>query len=310
MRRTRNRGGSSSAKSGGLTPLARQEALWGYLFISPTLIGLLIFVLVPLAGSFLLTFTNWDGLSPIAWNGLKNYSYLIQKDDQFLKVMSNTAYYAFGSVFLTMIPSLFFAMLINQKLRGKLLFRAIYFLPYITMMVAAAQLWRWLYDMEIGLINYLLGFVGVPKIAWLGNPRLAMFSLILMSTWKNMGFMMVLFLAGLQNIPQMFYEAAEVEGAGRWQKFRYITLPLLSPTTFFIIVISIIGSFQVFDIIYIMTRGGPAMATSTIVYYIYTNSFQDFRMGYGSTLAWMLFVVILIVTLIQMKLQRRWVHYG
>ncbi len=290
--------------------VAKKEMLWGYIFLLPSLTGMVIFVLLPLIGSLFLSFTNWDGISSLTFYGIKNYVYLILKDDMFRKVMWNTLYYTFGSVFLTLVPSLFLALLLNQKLRGRLAFRIIYFFPYITMMVVAAILWRWLYDKQVGLINYFLSLFGISGVSWLGEPQIVMLSLILMTIWKTSGFMMILFLAGLQNIPTMYYEAAKLDGAGTWQRFRYITFPLLSPTTFFIIVISIIASFQVFDFIYIMTKGGPAYATSTIVYYIYTNSFQDFRLGYGSTLAWFFLMIILLFTLIQMKLQQKWVHYA
>jgi multiple sugar transport system permease protein len=288
----------------------RREAIWAYLFLLPALLGLVVFLLIPLVGSFLLAFTDWDGMSPLRFNGISNYVNIVTSDPMFAKVLGNSVYYAVGSVILTTIPALLFALLINiNQIRGRLVFRAIYFTPFITMMVAAAILWRWIYDLEIGLINYLLGFLHIHKIAWLGNANIAMASLIIVSGWKNMGFSMAIFLAGLQNIPRTFYESAEMDGAGALRKFTNVTMPLLSPTMFFIIVISLIGSLQAFDIIYIMTRGGPNLATSTMVYYIYQNAFQDFRMGYASTVAWILFVIILAATLVQFRLQKRWVHY-
>jgi len=291
------------------TTLALKEARWAYLFLLPSLVGLIIFLILPLGGSLFISFLKWDGMSKMKFCGITNFTKLFT-DQLFLKSLVNTAYYTLGSVFLALPIALLLAVILNNpRLKGKTIFRAIYFLPYIMMMVAAAMLWKWLYDTDVGLINYFLNLFGLSRVAWLGNPDIAMFSIIILSIWKNLGFMMVLLLAGLQNIPSFYYEAAELDGANSLQKFRHITFPLLSPTTFFVVITSIISSFQVFDFIYIMTKGGPALSTMTVVYYIYTNSFQDFRFGYGSAVAWILFMIVLALTLFQWKLQKRWVYY-
>src|SRR6185503_15597282 len=196
-----------------------------------------------------------------------------------------------------------------RPIRAMALYRAIYFVPVVTSLVAVAMVWQWLYHSEVGLINYLLIDLGLPKVNWLGSTEWAMPAVILMTSWKSMGYYAVIFLAGLQGIPGHLYEAADIDGANSWQKFWRITLPLLSPTMFFVLVISIIQAFQVFGQIFIMTRGGPANATSTIVYFIYNQAFVWFRMGYAAAASWVLFAIIFVVTILQTRWQRRWVHY-
>lgn len=289
---------------------ARQrEALAALLFLLPNILGFLVFMLGPLIASFLLSFTEWDLLSPMRLTWFGNYRNLLVKDPLFWKSIYNTFYYTLGSVPLGMTISLFIAVVLNRKIRGTIFFRTVYFLPVISSTVAIALLWRWLFYPDLGLINYLLGKINIHGPNWLQSTIWAMPAVIIMSTWKGLGYNMVLYLAGLQGIPSHLYEAAIIDGASEWQQFWRITFPLLSPTSFFVLIMSLIGSFQVFDQTYIMTRGGPAYATTTIVYYIYQNGFQWFKMGYASALAWILFAIILIVTIIQWIFQKRWVFY-
>jgi multiple sugar transport system permease protein len=214
-----------------------------------------------------------------------------------------------GTVPAGIVQSLQLALAMNSPVPGITACRAIFFVPVITSSVAVAMIWRWLYNRDFGLINTGLIALGLPAIPWLSSTAWAMPAVILMAVWKRLGYDMVIYLAGLQAIPPQLYEAAEIDGAGRWHRFWYITLPLLTPTTFFILVISIIGSFQVFDLAFVLTSGGPGNATNTIVMYVYNQAFQFFHMGYAAAIAWILFTVILTITLIQWRIQKRWVHY-
>jgi len=287
-----------------------QQWLWGYLLILPALIGFFVFMLYPMFTGVYLSFTAWGGFGPIKWVGLENWIKLLH-DKHFLKAVWNTVYYTLGILAIGVPLALLLALLLNQKfLKGRNFFRAVYYLPVISMMVAVSMLWKWLLSPNHGLVNYFLGFIGLPKINWLLDPRWAMPGLILMSIWKGTGFNMVIFLAGLQGIPKMYYEAAEIDGANSWHKFRYVTLPLLSPTTYFIVITTMIHSFQIFQQAYILTEGGPREATTTIVYYIYKNAFEWFQMGYACTQAVLLLVILVLATLFQQWLQKRWVFYG
>jgi multiple sugar transport system permease protein len=205
--------------------------------------------------------------------------------------------------------ALLFAVALNQRIRGIVFYRTAYFLPVISSTVAISLIWEWLYEPQYGLLNYVLGFLGIHGIQWLGDPNTAMPSIMIVSIWRDLGFNMVIFLAGLQAVPQELHEAAAIDGAGSFERFRFVTLPMLSPTIFFVIVLSIIGSFKVFDQAYVMTQGGPLNATTTVVYYIFTQAFQWFHMGYAAALGYVLFAIILAFTLLQFKLQRSWVHY-
>jgi len=286
----------------------RKEAVAGYLFLLPALGGILVFILGPVVAAIALSFTKWDLLTPAKFIGLSNYQELIQ-DPMFRKVMLNTLIFTGASAPLSLILSLGLALALNQKIKGIVIFRTIYFLPVVSSMVAVSLVWRWLYNPNYGLLNYFLNLLHLPSVNWLFSTTWAMPAVILMSVWKGLGYNMVIFLAGLQGIPQMYYESAKIDGAGKFQAFKNITLPLLSPTTFFVLVISIISSFQVFDQIFVMTSGGPAHATEVIIYYIYHNAFQIFRMGYASALAFCLFIIIFALTLLQIRLSKRWVFY-
>lgn len=288
--------------------LARQEELLAYLFIMPSLLGFVIFLVVPMVASLGISFYDWELLSPPQFVGLKNFGALFT-DVIFRDVVINTAYYTFGLVPLNLVVSLGLAVWLNTRLRGLMWYRAAFFLPVITVTVAVALIWRWMYEPRAGIINTGLRAIGLPGPAWLGDPHWAMAAIIIMSVWKGFGYNMVLFLAGLQGIPITIYEAAMLDGANAWQRFWKITLPLLSPMVFLAVVLTVISSFQVFDQAYVMTNGGPANATNTIVLYIYQNGFQYFRMGYASAIAWVLFGVIFLFTLAQMRLQGSWVQY-
>jgi len=241
--------------------------------------------------------------------GLQNYVQLLVEDQIFRQVLRNTAYYVLGTVPAGLVLSLLLALAMNARIRGITLFRAIFFIPVISSSVAVAMMWRWLFNSDFGLINVGLAALGLPAIPWLSSTAWAMPAVIIMAIWKNLGYNMVIFLAGLQGIPQELYEAAAIDGAGGVARFRHITLPMLAPTTFFILVISVIGSFQVFDLAFILTAGGPGNATNTIVMYIYNQAFQFFHMGYAAAIAWLLFIIIFTITLLQMRLQKRWVYY-
>jgi len=232
---------------------------------------------------------------------LDNYTRMIQTKE-FWDVLKNTLIYTIGTVPLNMIVSLMIAYGLNQKLKGKKFLRTLFFAPVVVSPVAAALIWRWLYDPNFGLINYSLGFAGIDPINWLNDPSAAMFALIGMGVWKTFGTNMVLFAAGLNAIPDSYYEAATIDGAGAWSKFWNITIPLLSPTTFFIMVMSMIGSFQVFDIVYVLTSGGPLGSTKVLVFYIYEYAFKfTGEMGYASAVSYTLFALLFILTMVQVK---------
>lgn len=288
--------------------LAQQEELIAYAFILPSLLGFVIFLVVPMVASLGISFYDWELLTPPSFVGLKNFADLFG-DRVFKDVLMNTLYYTFGLVPLNLVVSLGLALWLNTRLRGLTLYRMAFFLPVVTVTVAVALIWRWMYEPRAGIIDVGLRALGLPGPTWLGDPHWAMPAIILMSVWKGFGYNMVLFLAGLQGIPVSIYEAAMIDGATAWQRFWRITLPLLSPVIFLAVVLTVISSFQVFDQALVMTNGGPANATNTIVLYIYQNGFQFFRMGYASAIAWVLFGVIFLFTLFQMRLQGRWVQY-
>lgn len=300
-------------KAAGITPRRSRrrwhEARAAYLFLLPNIVGFLLFSMLPVIATLVISTLNWDLIRSPGFVGFGNYKTLFVEDPIFRQVVGNTIYYVAGVVPLSIVLSLMLALAMNNGLKGISLFRAIFFIPVITSSVAVAMLWRWLYNTDFGLINVALDAVGLPAVPWLTSTDWAMPAVIIMAVWKNLGYNMVIYLAGLQGIPPTLYEAAALDGAGWWSRFKDITVPLLGPTTFFILVISIINSFQVFDLTFILTQGGPGIATTTIVMYIYDQAFRYFQMGYAAALAWVLFMAIFAITLIQMRLQKRWVHY-
>ncbi|WP_166245356.1 carbohydrate ABC transporter permease [Paenibacillus turpanensis] len=291
-----------------IKPVLYKDGFWAFLMLLPNLIGFLMFLLLPVLATFVISFSSWNLTDSFAFNGIDNYKELFQ-DPVFMQVMGNTFYFTIGSVPIGIVISLLLAVFLNQKLRFIRFYRAAFFIPVISSMVAVSVIWQWIYNPEYGLLNYALSWFGIDGPAWLTDPQWAMPTVILTSIWKSLGFNMLIFLAGLQSISESYYEAADIEGAKWYSKFWHITLPLLSPTTFFVTVMSIINSFQVFDTVYLMTQGGPARTTSVLVYYIFQNAFQYFRMGYASAMAYVLFFIVLIITFIQFWRQKKWSIY-
>jgi multiple sugar transport system permease protein len=287
---------------------ARRSALAGYLFILPNVVGFLVFSAVPVLGALAISTLDWDMLGAPRFVGLGNYAELLGRDALFRQVLGNTAYYVLGTVPTGLVLGLALALAMNARVPGIAFLRAVFFMPVIASSVAVAMVWRWLYNRDFGLIDAVLSGLGLPAVPWLSSTEWAMPAVIVLAVWKHLGFNMVLYLAGLQSVPQPLYEAAEIDGANAWQRLRHVTLPALAPTTFFVLVISVIGSFQVFDLAFVLTSGGPANATTTVVMYVYAQAFQLFRMGYAAAVAWLLFGIVLAVTLVQWRLQRRWVH--
>jgi multiple sugar transport system permease protein len=292
-----------------LSKARQREELWAYLFLLPQYLGLVCFVLGPVLVTLFLSFSEWNLVAPPQWIGLENYRVSLQTD-VFWQTWRNTIYYVVASVAGSMVLSLILALALNEKLRGVTFYRGIYFLPVVTSAVAVSIVWRWLYNPDFGLLNVLLTSVGLPALPWLNSLTWAMPSVIIMSVWHTLGYNMVIFLAGLQGIGDHFYEAAEIDGANAVQRFRYITLPLLSPTTFFILVTATIGAFQAFNQIYIMTNGGPANATRVILLHIYILAFRLFKIGEASAVSWALFLILFGLTMVNFFVARKWVHYG
>ncbi|MCX6045455.1 MAG: sugar ABC transporter permease [Chloroflexi bacterium] len=288
--------------------MVSNENFVGYTFIAPLLIGLAIFTYGPVLAALGLSFTKGDYISTPKWIGLDNYRDLL-KDELFWKSLQNTLYYVVGVVPIGLALSLLLALALNQKLRGITFFRSIFFLPSITSSVALSLMWLWIYNPEFGVLNFLLKQIGIKGPAWLSTTEWAMPAIMIMSIWRGLGYNMLIFLAGLQGVPEVYYEAADIDGAGAWSKFLHITVPLLSPTTFMLLILSLIGAFQVFEYTYVMTQGGPLYSTLTLVLHVYNNAFRSFKMGYASALAYVLFFILLALTFIQFKFQERWVHY-
>lgn len=288
--------------------LARREAWEGYLFISPWIVGFLVFVAGPMIASIALAFTEWNLLSPPRWVGLANFRALFT-DPLFWQALKVTAIYAAVAVPLDLFAALLLASLLNQKLRGIGAYRTIFYLPTILPGVVTAVVWRWIFNPEIGLINNLLALFRIPGPLWLMSPAWALPALIIMSLW-TIGTATVIFLGGLQGVPAELHEAAAIDGAGPWRRFWRITVPLVSPSIFFNLITGMIGAFQVFTLPYIMTGGGPQNATLFYVLYLYENAFTYGKMGYASAMAWVLFVIIVVLTVIQFRLSRRWVYYA
>lgn len=273
------------------------------IFILPALLGTLIFIVIPVIFSFSLSFVNWDLLSPMSFAGLNNYKDVLT-DSSFLQVLSNTFVFAIStSVFAVIIP-LILACILNTKIRGSNFYKTAYFLPFITPMIVIAIVWQWIFDPNIGLLNQLFHL----NIKWLYDVRFAMPALIAVSVWKLIGYNMIIFLSGLSAINQEVLEAAKIDGANAWQTFKNVTVPLLSPTIFFVIVITTISSFQVFDLIYIMTEGGPDNSTMVMVYSIYKYAFEFFDVGKASAIAYILFGIIFVLVLCQWKLRKKIVY--
>ncbi len=289
-----------------------RDFIWAYLMIAPLMLGLLIFYIWPVFQTFYFSFTTWGDFGTYQWSGLNNYQQLLH-DPDLLGALTNTLIYTVLAVPGSIAVSIVVAVLLNQKIRGVGLYRTLFFLPAVTMPAAIAMVWKWLYNGDYGLINYILSLVHIHGPRWISDPHLALYSLILVAIWGSIGSNMVLFLAGLQSISSVYYEAAALDGANRFQTFFRITLPLLSPTIFFQTVVSMISAFQMFDLLFLMFEGSSNLvvnSTQTVVYLFYENAFQLNNKGYAAAIAVLLFVIILGVTIVQFQLQKRWVHYA
>ncbi|MEK8127921.1 sugar ABC transporter permease [Paenibacillus filicis] len=285
----------------------------GYVFVGPMLLGVLVLTVAPILISLVLSFTEWNfmkGFSPgaIKFTGLANFARLAD-DEVFIRSVIN------NFTFMIQVPiglaiSLLLAVLINKHVYFKSFFKVVYFFPYVSSVVAVSVIWMVLFQPSFGPVNHMLTAIGIdnpPK--WLADIHYAMPSVIMIVVWINIGFNLIIYMAGLQSIPKDLYEAADIDGAGPASKFFKLTLPLLTPTTFFLLVTGIISSFKVFDIINVLTQGGPALSTSVIVYYLYETAFINLNMGYASAMAWILFILVFIITVIQWKAQQKWVNY-
>lgn len=298
-----------------LSKRERREAIEGYIAILPWIIGLLVFVAGPIVATFIISFCEWELLHPPKWIGFLNYAKLAE-DPLFFQSMKVTLIYIVFSVPLCMIVALLTALLLSQKVKGLAVFRTIFYLPSILPMVAASILWIWIYNPEFGILNYFLGLVGIDGPDWLYSTTWILPAFIIMSLW-SIGPIMIIFLAGLKNIPEQFYEAAMIDGANNWQKFWNITIPLLSPTIFFILITQTIAAFQTFVQPFVMGGGGeagsyygaPLNASLFYTLNLYQEGFKYFNMGYASALSWILTLIILLVTLIFFKSASRWVYY-
>ncbi|MCY9665372.1 sugar ABC transporter permease [Paenibacillus alginolyticus] len=285
-----------------------KEYLWAYLFISAPILGFLLFAFIPLSFSVYVSFTQYSGYQTPVFQGADNYSRLLTKDPLFWKTLFNTFYSALG-IQIGMVIALGIAMSLNQKIRGIQFFRTVFFLPTISSVVALTLLWKWMFNSEYGMLNYLLDLIGIHGPAWLSSERWAMPAMIIQGVWGGLGFYMVLYLVALQGVPKSLYESAEMDGANGWQRFLRITIPCISPTTLFILITSIIGAMQDFPRFQIMTEGGPNYSTTTIVYYLFQNAFRYMEMGYASAMAWVLGILIMMITLLNFWMSKRWVHY-
>lgn len=285
----------------------RREALTFYLLISPWLIGFLVFVLGPMLASLYFSFTEWNLLKPPAWIGVRNYVRMAN-DPLIAQAFKVTALFTLVYVPLELIGGLGLALLLNQKVRGLRGFRTMFYLPSVVSGVAYVVLWMWIFHPRAGLLNTLLGFAGIQGPTWLASPDWALPAIVIMSLW-GLGRTMVIYLAGLQGIPQQLYESAALDGANSWRQFWAITLPLLTPTIFFNLILSIIATSQTFTQAFVATNGGPLDSTLFYVLYLYRQAFQNFRMGYASAMAWVLFVVVLLLTLLVIRSARSWVYY-
>ncbi|HPE69526.1 MAG TPA: sugar ABC transporter permease [Thermotogota bacterium] len=287
-----------------------RKQLTGWISVLPALAVQVIFIYVPLGWAIFISFYKWNMIRPMRWVGLANYTRLFESSE-FWNSLWITGVYILGTVIPSIVLGLLLAMLLNVEwLKGRGLYRTLFYIPVITSMAAAAVIWSWLFETQYGLINFFLSWFGITDIAWLEDPKYALTALIIVGVWKRIGYNMVLFLAGLQTIPRAYYEAAEIDGATPWGKFRNITLPLLSPTTLFVLIMQFIASFRVFVSVSVLTRGGPAKSTQVITYYLYENAFKYLKFGYASAVAVVMFGLMILFTLLQFRFTRKRVHYS
>lgn len=290
------------------SPAARREAVAGYLFISPWLIGFLVFIVGPMFFSLYISFTRWNIVGDPKWVGLANYQRIFVSDRDFRQALLVTFKYALIYLPLSTIVGLAMALALHAKLKGVGIFRTLFYLPYVVPGIAATLVWVWVLNGRFGLLNTVLGWVGITGPNWFGDPKTALYGIVMISLW-GVGGSAVIYLAGLQNIPDHLYEAALVDGASEWQKFRFITIPMLSPTIFYLLVIGLIGVFQTFTSSFVATGGGPLKSTFFYMLYIYNKAWESLRMGYASALAWILFAIIMLITILVFRSSALWVHY-
>ncbi len=286
------------------------ETRWAWLFLLPCLLGLLIFTYIPVIASFGLSFSYWNLLGIPKWVGLENYTVVLQ-DPLFWRSFGTTWIFVAVSGVLELVLALMLAVWLNRAMKGQGWFRTAYFLPFITPMVSVSLVWGWLYDPSYGLINWLLQqshLIGKP-IPWLYDPKTALWAVMILRVWKDIGYNMVIFLAGLQTVSPSLYESAHLDGATGWQVFWRVTLPMITPTLFFVGIMTLINGFQAFDSVYLLTQGGPEHSTELLVYWMFKNAFEFYKVGPASAIAYILFVVILLLTLGQWQLRKRWVLY-
>lgn len=286
-----------------LSNIFNNERFAGWIFIFPALLGTLIFIVIPVICSFGLSFAKWDLLNPIQFVGLSNYKEIFT-EPLFYKIFWNTVVFALSTSILGVIIPLVLACVLNSKIRGAEFYKTAYFLPFITPMIVIGVVWEWIFDPNIGLLNHILHL----HINWLYDTHFAMPALIVVSVWKLIGYNMIIFLSALSGISQSIFEASKIDGATPFQSFKNITIPMLSPSIFFVVIITAISSFQVFDLIYLMTQGGPLDSTNVLVYAIYKNAFEYFNVGKASAIAYVLFFIILVLTLIQWGLRKKLVY--
>jgi multiple sugar transport system permease protein len=296
----------------GSTPLSRRRALWGLALVAPNVLGLMIFFGIPVGIAFFTSLQNWNALRPPEFIGLANFERLF-RDPAFYNALGNTLRLLIMVVPIGMALALGVALLLNQRLRGRSLFRTVYFLPVVTSTVAASIVWTWIFQPRYGVVGNVFAFLGWQDLNWLTRPDLVLIPIGVVVIWQRLGFDMILFLAGLQAIPRPLIEAAIIDGATWWQRFRHVVLPLLSPTTFLVLVLSTIGAFQIFDQVYVMTartsRGGVGGSATTLTYMLYERAFIQSQYGYSAAIALVLFGITLAVTVFNLSLQRRWVYY-
>jgi multiple sugar transport system permease protein len=282
----------------------------GLLYVAPVFLGIIAFQLIPIVVSMYLSLADWNGISSPRFIGLQNFKEMFTEDPLYLQTLRNTIVFTLGAIPATTILAFLLALLCNRRVRGIAAFRAAYFAPFITSIVAIGYIWYWIYKPDQGVLNSMLSVVGIHGPAWLSHPNLAMISVIIVSVWQGAGYPMVIFLAGLQGIPEDLYESASIDGASKSQQLFRITVPLMTPSIFFVLITQFITSFQVFGVIYVMTHGGPGHSTSVYIYYLYQVAFSYGRFGYAAAMAWVLFVILGVITFVQWKLQNRWVFYG
>ena len=287
----------------------RGERIWAFNFIAPFIVGIAVFYYIAIAASSYFSLTRYNLLKPPRWLGLDNFRFLLG-DEIFRKALWNTAKLTLVGVPLTIILVVALGVALNSKIRFRSVYRLAFFLPLVTMPVASAIVWRWLYAPDTGLFNQILSPLGVDRVEWLSQPGTALWAVVAMEIWRQSGLFLLIVLAGLQSIPEVYYEAAIVDGATPWQRFRHVTLPLLSPSLFFLAVTGSIAAFQTFDAVIVLTpTGGPLNSTRTVVFDIYQNAFESLRMGRAAAASLLLLAVILAVTVVQFRMQKRWVHY-